>query len=70
MPDLILRPSGLADKPFSLQLRWHDGLGETAFQTLARVTETTAREIIKAGGAFWLFGDPAERETTPHDLGD
>ncbi len=59
MPDLILRPSTLRpDRPWALQLRYHDSYGETEYQTIARVSHGTAREIIKAGTAFWLFGDP------------
>lgn len=63
MPDLILRPSGLIDgKPWALQLRYHEGLGETEYRTIARVSDDVAREIIKAGAPEWLFGDPDERK--------
>lgn len=61
MPDLILRPSGLHEKfnkPWSLQIRYHDGLGETAYVTLARVSDDIAKDIIRAGKADWLFGEP------------
>lgn len=58
MPDLILRPSGIPEKPWSLQLRYHESLGETEYLTLARVSEETAREIIEAGEPYWLFGEP------------
>lgn len=62
MPDLILRPSThVPGKPWALQLRWHDSLGETEYQTLARVSDETARSIIEAGAAFWLFGDPDKK---------
>lgn len=67
MPDLILRPSGLpADKgkPWSLQLRYHDCCGPTEYSTLCRVSEETAREIIKAGTAFWLCGDTDDAQPT------
>jgi hypothetical protein len=61
MVDLILRPSGLEEKhnkPWSLQLRWHESLGETEYRTLAKVDDDTAREIIRAGACGWLFGAP------------
>lgn len=63
MPDLILRPSGRADpaKAWSLQLRYHESYGPAEYFTIARVSEATAREIIRAGAPFWLFGDPDER---------
>ncbi len=64
MPDLILRPAGgpePSDKKWALQLRYHESLGETEYITIARVTDPAAREIIKAGAAFWLFGDPDAR---------
>lgn len=66
MPDLVLRPSGQPDpkRAWSLQLRSHESLGETEYYTVARVSEGVAREIIKAGAAFWLFGEPKE---TPHE---
>ena len=61
MPDLILRPTALIEgKPWALQLRYYESLGEIEYVTLARVTEERAREIIKAGAAFWLFGEPKE----------
>lgn len=59
MADLILRPSGLIDgNPWALQLRYHDGLGETEYRTIARVSDDVAREIEKAGAPFFLFGHP------------
>lgn len=60
MPDLILRPSGLDDpkRAWALQLRYHESVGETAYRTLCRISEDTAHEIIKAGAAGWLFGEP------------
>jgi hypothetical protein len=60
MASLILRPSGIKERPWSLQLRYHESLGETEYHTLARVSEHTAREIIKAGKAYWLFGEPKD----------
>jgi hypothetical protein len=62
MPDLILRPSGLeGGKPWSLQLRYHESLGETEYDTIADVSDEVAREIIRAGKPFWLFGDPDKK---------
>jgi len=59
MPDLILRPSDIvSERPWALQLRYHESVGETEYHTLCRVSDYTAREIIKAGDAYWLFGDP------------
>lgn len=64
MANLILRPSEvLPDKPWVLQLRRHESLGEVEYQTIARVDEKTARAIIEAGPAYWLVGEPKERET-------
>lgn len=64
MPDLILRPSKLkANRPWALQMRWHESLGEVEYCTLALVTDQMAREIIKAGPAYWLFGEP--KQDTP-----
>lgn len=63
MPDLILRPSGLpADKgkPWALQLRYHDCCGPTEYSTISYVSDETAREIMRAGEPFWLYGDPDE----------
>jgi len=59
MVDLVLRPSNFAkDRPWALQLRYHDCCGPTEYITLCRVDDCTAREIIKAGSTNWLFGDP------------
>lgn len=59
MVSLIIRPSGLEnpEKAWSLQLRYHDLCG-TDYVTLCRVDDSTAREIIDAGPAAWLFGEP------------
>jgi hypothetical protein len=55
---LILRPSYLtSDKPWALQLRWHD-LSGTDYQTIARVNDETAMNIIAAGRAYWLSAEP------------
>jgi hypothetical protein len=65
MVDLILRPSGLEErhnKPWSLQLRYHNCSGETEYHTLCRVDDETAREVIKAGACEWLFGEPGWRK--------
>lgn len=63
MADLILRPSGLSDprRAFSLQLR-HHGPVETDYHTIARVSRVEADAIIAAGGAYWLFGEPKDRQ--------
>lgn len=61
MVDLILRPSGLAEKfnkPWSLQLRSHESCGETEYMTLARVDDNIAQTIIRGGAPTWLFGEP------------
>jgi hypothetical protein len=62
MVDLVIRPSGLeAPKPkWSLQLRWHESVGETEYHTLARINDDLAEEIIRAGAASYLFSDTAE----------
>ncbi|PYE89653.1 hypothetical protein [Phyllobacterium leguminum] len=66
MADLVLRPSShYPDKPFALQLR-HHGPVETEYRTLCRVNRSTADEIINAGGAFWLLGEPKEA-SNDHD---
>ena len=62
-PDLILRPSVVSNNHrnrWALQLRYHESLGETEYVTLCRVTDEIAFEIIKAGQADWLFGEPKE----------
>jgi hypothetical protein len=62
MPDLILRPSGLpAPREWSLQLRWHDSLGPTTYHTLCRISRAEAEDVIAAGAASWLFGEPVDR---------
>lgn len=61
MVDLVLRPAAaVPDRPFALQLRWHESLGETEYQTLCHVSRPLADEIIRAGGAYWLLGKPRE----------
>lgn len=58
MVDLVLRPSELVEgKPWALQLRWHESLGETEYQTVARVTDETAKEIVRAGKPEFLFSE-------------
>ncbi|BBU64079.1 hypothetical protein MSC49_40140 (plasmid) [Methylosinus sp. C49] len=64
MVDLILRPSSLSVDPrirWALQLRYHDSCGETEYATLCRLSDATAGEIVRAGEAYWLFGDPTTR---------
>lgn len=61
MPTLILRPSGIEekyDKPWSLQLRYHNSVGPTQYHTLCHVNDETAQQIVEAKGATWLFGKP------------
>ena len=60
MADLILRPSGLAaeGKPWALQLRFHESLGEVEYHTLTYVSDEVARQIEEAGAPFFLFGHP------------
>ena len=59
MADLVLRPSTLSpEKPWCLQLRWHECCGPTEYLTVARVSDEVARDIIRAGAPTWLFGDP------------
>ncbi|WP_148210525.1 hypothetical protein [Beijerinckia indica] len=71
MPDLILRLSGLLEgKPWSLQLRYHDCCGPTEYITLTRVSDDTAKDIIKAGAPDWLFGEPDwDNENRKRELG-
>lgn len=69
MVDLVLRPTHGDEKApdtkdkWSLQLRWHESLGPTEYRTLCRVDDRAAREIIRAGKADWLFGDPDKHMT-------
>lgn len=67
---LIIRPSGLPEVPWALQLRWHDSVGETEYHTLWRGSEEVAREIIEAGEASWLFGDPRDRRAALQAQGE
>lgn len=60
MVDLVLIPSEIGKKqgkPYSLCLRYHD-LGGTSYPLLTYVTGETAREIIRAGEPYWLYGEP------------
>lgn len=63
MPDLVIRPAGggRVEKPWALQLRYHESLGPTNYQTIVHLSRAVADEVIKAGAAFWLFGDPDDR---------
>lgn len=65
MPNLILRPSSNVEKPWALQLRYRESLGETEYYTIARVSREAADEIIRAGTPIWLFDEP--REQKPND---
>lgn len=63
MSDLVLRPSWVREdvgRPYALQLRKHESSGPTDYHTLAYVSREIADEIIGAGKAFWLFGEPKE----------
>lgn len=64
MVDLILRnaPQG-GKKPVEVQLRYHESLGPTEYVHVCYTTLHIAREMVRAKGAFWLFGDP-HPETT------
>ena len=65
--DLILRPRivHIQDNPvqrYALQLRYHESLGETEYYDIASVPLNVAQEIVRAGPAIWLFGEPKETE--------
>ncbi len=69
MVDLILRPSTLSPgRPWSLQLRYHECCGPTEYHTLCRLSDNEAREVIRAGAPFWLFGNPDRREDDPKTI--
>lgn len=59
MPELILRPAGVASsKPWALQLRYNS-CGLTEYQTIAYLTDDDARAAASAtNGATWLYGKP------------
>ena len=62
MADLILRPDGLKEDHYALQIRHHDCCGPTDYETITRgLTEAQARDIVDCGAPFWLFGDPIKR---------
>lgn len=61
MANLVIRPSGQpAPREWSLQLRWHDSVGPTRYQTLCRMDRETAEDVIEAGRAEWPFGPPKD----------
>jgi hypothetical protein len=65
MADLVIRPSTLlAHKPWVLQLRYHHGGAETECVTIARLSEQKARDVVAAGAAGWLCGEP-NKDTPP-----
>jgi hypothetical protein len=71
MPDLVLRPSTvLAHKPWALQLRYHDGGAETEYVTIARLSLQRANDIVTAGAATWLCGEPAEDTPSARSTSD
>lgn len=58
---ILLRPSGIEErhnKPWSLQLRYHESCGPTEYYTIANVSDDVAQAIISAGAPEWLFGEP------------
>lgn len=63
--DLVIRPEQITNGKilsYCLQIR-RAGMPETEYITLVRnLNEADAREIISAGSAFWLFGDPRKDE--------
>lgn len=63
MTDLIVRPTGMpAPRDYMLQLR-EAHCGGTDYETIAYISEQTAREIVDAGAPYWLHGDPALRQS-------
>lgn len=61
MVDLVLRPAHIRRgqaKPWELQIRKHESLGETEYTHLCYVVDDIARDILNAGEAYWLFGQP------------
>ena len=71
MPDLVLRPSTvLAHKPWALQLRYHGGGAETEYVTIARLSLQRANDIVTAGAATWLCGEPAEDTPSARSTSD
>lgn len=60
MPELILRPAGIASSKFwSLQLRYNS-CGPTEYQTIAYLTDDDARAAASATNSpTWLYGEPA-----------
>ena len=65
MGDLILRPSTLReDRPWALQLRFHECVGETEYYTLMHLTDETAFHIVDAGAPYFMFGDPREDKSS------
>lgn len=57
---LFIKPSGLPEvknKPWRLVLRSHD-LSGTDYETLALLDDSTAQEVVAAGPAHWLYGEP------------
>jgi len=39
--------------------------GPTEYHTLSRLWDNEAREAMRAGAPFWLFGDPDQRGDNP-----
>jgi hypothetical protein len=58
MTDLILRKDNkVPDKPYHLQLRFHDCIGPTEYQHLCFCDADTAQAIVDAGKAYWFCGE-------------
>lgn len=57
MPNLILRPSNLADKnhKWVLQLRYHESYGETEYVDIKHMSAEMARDILAAKTVELLF---------------
>lgn len=64
MPDLILVPSPTNQHLYLLRLR-EAGPAETEYHTIASVSLAVAKDIIRAGAAFWLHGEPDDPKPKP-----
>lgn len=55
---LVVKPSGLLDKPWVLVIRSHD-LGGTGYRTICTLTDEAAQSLMDVGGTIsWLYGEP------------
>jgi hypothetical protein len=64
VPDLILVPSSTNQHIYLLRLR-EAGPAETEYHTIASVSLAVAKDIIRAGAAFWLHGEPDDPKPKP-----